>query len=100
MNKSLTAIMFSLIFASLTLAPNIISIVDDNFDISILIDCNEEEEKKGEEKFKDFEIEVPSKSTIEYNSYTICLSQLQNANNNNYSSLFKELVSPPPELNI
>lgn len=100
MNKTVLAVFFSIIFSVLTIAPNIFAIVDDNYDISILIDTNEEEEKKGEEKFKDFEIEVPSKSTIEYNSYSICLSQLQNANNNNYSSLFKELVSPPPELSI
>jgi len=100
MRKSLTAFIFSLIFTSLTVVPNIITIVDDSFDISILIDNSEEEEKKSEEKVKDFEIEEPSKQNIEYNSYTISSLRLLNELTNNYSSLFKELTSPPPEVNI
>jgi len=76
------------------------AIVDDSYDISILIDSNEEEEKKGEEKGKDFEIELFSKGAIEDSVYKTCLVKLLNFHSNNYSSLFKELTSPPPEINI
>ena len=80
--------------------PNIIAIVDDNFEVSILIDSNEEEEKKGEEKGKDFEIELLSKDALENSINNIILVKALNLQSNNYSSLFKELISPPPELNI
>ena len=100
MNKTVIVIIFSVIFASFTIVPSILAIVDDSYDISILISSTEEEEKKGEEKVKDFEIEEPSKQNIEYNSYTISSLRLLNELTNNYSSLFKELTSPPPEVNI
>jgi uncharacterized membrane protein len=100
MKKSVTAIFFSIIFTSLTVMPNIMAIVDDNYDISILIDSSEEEEKKGEEKVKDFEIELLVENTIEDSLYNTNLSNLLNTHLNNYRSLFKELTSPPPEINI
>jgi hypothetical protein len=99
MNKTVLAVFFSIIFSVLTIAPNIFAIVDDNYDISILIDTNEEEEKKGEEKVKDLKIKVPSRDNLEYASY-FSLSKLLNAHSDNYNSLFKELTSPPPETNI
>ena len=74
--------------------------MDDNFEVSILIDSNEEEEKKGEEKGKDFEIELLSKDALENSINNIILVKALNLQSNNYSSLFKELISPPPELNI
>ena len=80
--------------------PNVIAIVDDNFEVSILIDSNEEEEKKGEEKGKDFEIELLSKDALENSINNIILVKALNLQSNKYSSLFKELISPPPELNI
>jgi hypothetical protein len=100
MIKSVTAIVFSIIFTSLTVIPNIIAIVDDNYDISILIDSNEEEEKKGEEKVKDFEIELLVENAIEDSMYNTSLIKLLNTHLENYSSLFKELTSPPPEISI
>ena len=80
--------------------PNIMAIVDDNYDISILIDSNEEEEKKGEEKVKDFEIELLVENAIEDSMYNTSLMKLLNTHSENYSSLFKELTSPPPEISI
>jgi len=96
MNKSIIALIFSVIFSVLTLAPNILAIVDNDYDISILIDASEEEEKKGEEKSKDFKIEVPSGNNTEYSNY-YSLVTLLNTHSENYNSLFKELTSPPPE---
>lgn len=81
---------------SFTVAPSILSIVDDTYDISLLISSSEEEEKKGEEKVKDLKIKEPSRDNIEHTSYSK-LAKLLNTHSENYSSLFKELISPPPE---
>jgi len=96
MNKTVVAIFFSVNFSVLTIAPNILAVVDDNYDISILIDTNEEEEKKGEEKVKDLKIKVPSRDNLEHISYNE-LAKLLNQHSDNYRSFFKELISPPPE---
>lgn len=52
------AFVLSIIFTSITVLPNIMAMVDNTYDISVLIDSSEEEEKKGEEKGKDLEIEI------------------------------------------
>jgi predicted PurR-regulated permease PerM len=100
MNKGVIAIVFTIIFASFSVVPSILTLVDDTYDISVLISSAEEEEKKGEEKIKNFETEVPSKETIEYNNYSNSLVKLLSNHSDNYNSLFKELTSPPPEFNI
>jgi len=99
MNKGIIALVFSIIFVSISVMPSVLTLVDDSYDISILISSAEEEEKKGEEKVKDFEIEVPLKEIIRYNNCCYSLVKLLNLQLNNYSSLFKELTSPPPETN-
>ena len=88
-----------MIFLVLTIVPNILAVFDDNYDISIVIDTNEEEDKKGEEKGKDLKIKVPSRDDAEYTTY-YNLAKLLNTHLENYSSLFKELTSPPPEVGI
>ena len=96
MNKTVVAIFFSVLFSVLTIAPNVLAIVDNDYDLSILIDSLEEEEKKREEKVKDIKVEMPSKSNIEYAIYNN-LARLLNSHSENYNSLFKEQTSPPPE---
>tara|TARA_R110002073_G_scaffold15207_9_gene60470 strand:- start:12799 stop:13101 length:303 start_codon:yes stop_codon:yes gene_type:complete len=100
MNRTIIAAIFSIIFSVLTVVPNILAVVDDSYDISILIDSNEEEENNSKEKVKDLEITSPSRENIEYNSYRNGRTILLNYRSNNYSSLFKELTSPPPETNM
>jgi ABC-type Na+ efflux pump permease subunit len=92
MDKRVIAIVFSLIFASFIVVPSILVIVDDNFDISILINSAEEEENK----IKDFE--TPSIILIEYNFQDYGLVNALNFHLDNYSSLFIEHISPPPEI--
>ena len=58
MKKTIIAIVFSIIFMSFTVAPSILSIVDDTYDISLLISSSEEEEKKGEEKVKEIILSI------------------------------------------
>lgn len=96
MKKTIFAIVFSIIFVSFTVVPSILSVVDDTYNISLLISSSEEEEKKGEEQVKDLKIKAPSRVNVEYISFSE-LTRLLNAHSENYSSLFKELISPPPE---
>ena len=100
MSKSVIAIFFSIMFTSLTIAPNILVLVDDNFEFAMFLDSTEDEEKKGEEKVKDFEIETPSKDIIDHSLEYYGLAAMLNVYKDNYNSLFKELTSPPPELSI
>jgi len=96
MKKTILAIVFSIIFVSFTLVPSILSIVDDTYNISLLISSSEEEEKKGEEKIKDLKIKALSREKAEYVTFSK-LARLLSTHSENYSSLFKELISPPPE---
>ena len=96
MNKTIIAIFFSVLFSVLTIAPNVMAVIDHDYDLSILIDSSEEEETKGEGKEKDFKIEIPLNKNTEYISFNE-LAKLLQAYSENYNSLFKELTSPPPE---
>jgi len=96
MNKTIVAIFFSVLFSVLTVAPNVLAVIDNDYDLSILIDSSEEEEKKGEEKGKDIKIEIPSKNNVDYVIYNN-LASLLSYHSEIYNSLFKELTSPPPE---
>ena len=62
MSNTTLAFVLSIIFTSITVLPNIMAMVDNTYDISVLIDSSEEEEKKGEEKGNDLEIEILEKN--------------------------------------
>lgn len=85
-------------FTSLTVIPNIVAMLDENYDISVILDSSEEEEKNAEQKGKDFETEILTERLLE--DYIFCLMtvQLPNDKFTTYSSLYKELISPPPEV--
>ena len=94
MNRRVIAIAISLIFVSFVVVPSILAVVDDNYDISILINTAEEEENKT------IHFETPSKAIVEYNFQESNLVNSLNFHQDNYSSLYKEHISPPPEVNI
>jgi len=71
--------------------------LDNNYDVSILIDTNEKDEKNGEEKDTDFEIEEYLKNTVLPSDHNSNVVELLSDYSNNYNYLFKELTSPPPE---
>lgn len=100
MKQRTIAILLSIMFATLTVASDVIVLMDCDYDVSLLIDANEEEERKGEEKVKDFEIEIPTYVVLDYAYNTIKKVETLNLHIDNYSSIYKELTSPPPELNI
>ena len=77
--------------------PDIMVMVDNTYDISVLIDSSEEEEKKGEEKGKDLEIEILENTKQDFTTFKINLVDILRSRNDNYRSYSKELTSQPPE---
>tara|TARA_Y100000385_G_scaffold253294_1_gene277331 strand:- start:3068 stop:3370 length:303 start_codon:yes stop_codon:yes gene_type:complete len=97
MSNTTLAFVLSIIFTSITVLPDIMVMVDNTYDISVLIDSSEEEEKKGEEKGKDLEIEILENIKQDFTTFKINLVDILMSRNDNYRSYSKELTSPPPE---
>lgn len=97
MSNTSLAFVLSIIFTSITVLPDIMVMVDNTYDVSVLIDSSEEEEKKGEEKGKDLEIEILENIKQDFTTYKINLVDILRLRNDNYRSYSKELTSPPPE---
>lgn len=92
MNKTVYALFFTLLFASLLVVPSIMAAVTDTYDISVLVNSSEEEEKHA----KDFEIKPPILERIENRIFSN-MTKLEKSYCKNYNSLTKELILPPPE---
>ncbi|MCD2258493.1 hypothetical protein [Psychroserpens luteolus] len=98
MSKNQLAIFFSIFFLSLTTAPTIVMVVDDSMDVSFLYDISEEEEeKKGKDKNKEFE-----KFLIDSDKDLDDFPALKKANNLDYAyktypKPHLNLIFPPPE---
>ena len=97
MSNTTLAFVLSIIFTSITVLPDIMVMVNNTYDISVLIDSSEEEEKKGEEKGKDLEIEILENIKQDFTTFKINLVYILRSRNDNYRSYSKELTSPPPE---
>lgn len=97
MSNTTLAFVLSIIFTSITVLPDIMVMVDNTYDISVLIDSSEEEEKKGEEKGKDLEIEILENIKQDFATFKTNLVDILRSRNDNYRSYSKELTSPPPE---
>lgn len=103
MHKSVTALFFTILFSVMLVTPSIITMLDFDCEISLLIDTNEEEEKEGNEgkEGKESSKDLEPKILQEYVTNLSFISSY-NSNNlefyyNSYSSNFLELFSPPPE---
>ena len=98
MNKSLLAISFSVLFVFIAAAPSVISILKMDCDISMVIDLNEEEEKKeGKEPLNDIEIEVIHQLSLDLHFKDRLNFPVLEFYSNSYASNDIELISPPPE---
>jgi len=97
MYKSTIAVFFSLLFVTLITAPTVVLAMDSDYDVSILLETNEEEEKEGKESLKDIEVKVLQ--ILQKSSSDILFSDISilGFHSNKYSSAHKELLSPPPE---
>jgi hypothetical protein len=99
MLRNIGSIFLSLIFLAFLTAPTIISWVDNSVDISVFYSTSEEEEK-GSEKTKTFEVvfnnsigkDVYFSSTYSTNHHGYYC--------NNYPKPHLNLISPPPEFHI
>lgn len=94
--KTKITIFFSILFISVITAPTIISLVNENQDISIFLSLNEEEKENFEtETFKDVKIFSNSYSLMFFKKIqkrkTVCFTS------KNYSSVFLKITTPPPK---
>lgn len=93
------ALFFFIVFASLLIAPTVISLTDSTKDIAFFIDMNEEEENKGKESVIYSELKI---QPLEEGNYFI-FNGIQKKKNirfksKNYTSEFSKNTTPPPEL--
>ncbi len=97
MFKATIAIFFSLLFVTLIAAPTIVVVMGADYDVSILIDSNEEEEKEGKESLNDTEVKVLQTSQKSSSEVASSKTSILEFYSNKYSSTYTELLSPPPE---
>ena len=95
MNKKI-AIVLAFVFGSFIASPTIISMVEKNFDISILFSIGEEENNQNE-TLKTFDLKLPEINTTLSLFCSFCKSSLFDFYSKKYASISKENSSPPPE---
>ena len=98
LRKGIAFFLLSIFMLSAT-APTVVSLIDENSDISFLIDVNEEESNEKESS-KDSEIKIVELNTTNLSLYGLELFGLMNFYLKNYAKPYLNLLSPPPENNI
>lgn len=90
-------IVFTFIFTLFIVSPTIVSVVEKNFDISILFNMNEEENNQKEiSKVFDLKSSETKASLSVFN--ILHTSSLFDFYSKKYASISQENYSPPPEL--
>ena len=94
--KNSIAIIFTFIFTLFIVSPAILSVVEENFDISILLNVGEEENNQKEIS-KNFDLKIP-----ETKNYTFLFNSLEKKNLfdnllKKYTNISLEYSSPPPK---
>jgi hypothetical protein len=100
MRKNLLAILFSLLFLTLVMAPTIIVVVDSTIDISFVYDMSEEEEEKGSEHNKELE-----KLVVDLGIEVVALNKTEDREVlkytfKSYQKPHLNLIFPPPEFKL
>lgn len=78
--------------------PSLVTLLNVDYDVSVIIDITEEEEKEGKESSKDKDVKILNDfnndiyPTIEILTFTLKYY------NKKYTSNYLDLTSPPPEL--
>lgn len=96
MPRGIIAFMFTFILMVVTIAPAVLTIVESNSDIALFFDIGEEEESKSKKSIKNLEIKVlqaQASDILFLNKKNRCVL---NTYNNTYSSVYKQIFSPPP----
>ena len=98
MPKTFISILFSAIFVLFITAPTIVSLLENNIDMSMFYNIAEEENSKETVKL----ISLGINTSKELHGLFNCLDQDNTFNFylNTYSELHLDLVSPPPERHI
>lgn len=90
------ALFFSILFIGVITAPTIISLVNEDQDISIFLSLNEEEEENCEiETFKEVKLCPSSYSIIFFKK--IQKRETVRFTSKNYTSVFQKIITPPPK---
>lgn len=90
------AIVLTFVFGSFIISPTIISIVEKNFDVSILFNINEEENNQKETS-KTFDLKLSDSNTALSLFNAFSKSNLLGFYSKKYASISQENNSPPPE---
>ncbi len=99
MSRKGIALFFLTVFLISAMAPTILSFIDGNSEICLLIDMGEEESKEKEAS-KDAETKIVHLSNTNLSLYGLGLSDAMGYYLKNYSKPYLNLVSPPPEQNV
>ncbi|WP_405610725.1 hypothetical protein [Polaribacter sp. Asnod1-A03] len=93
--KIKTAIFFSFLFVCVITTPTIISLFDNNQNITFFLNLNEEEDNNEVETFKNIKVYQNSYSKIFFIKFLETTS-IRFASKK-YTSLFPKIFTPPPE---
>ena len=103
MYKSIIAIFFTSLFMTMIITPSVVTIMDLDYDIILMLDMGEEEEKEGKEgkegkeSVKDKEVKILQLFENNLHSFASYLSHDPDFYLNTYTFSYKEIISPPPE---
>ncbi len=94
MKASVTIVL--LLFISFLAAPTIVSLLDDNSDVSVSYSLNEEEIQKELQEIK----AGPSQFVFSFVGIIKKTSRVTSSNLRTHKNVFGDIFSPPPEINI
>jgi hypothetical protein len=89
--------MFSLILVASVVTPTCFSIIEKTCEIE-MTDVGEEEENKGKEGVKDTDVKIYYSHNASFLYQSLEKKKRISFYSKNYTSYYKKLVSPPPEL--
>ena len=97
MFKSVIAIFFVSLFMAMIVTPTVAVLLELDYDVSILVDTSEEEEKEGKESAKDKAVKILQIFKNNFNAFDSYLAFISRVYPNSYISNYQKLISPPPE---
>jgi len=97
MLRQVSSVFFIILFMVSITLPSTILWIDDSIDVSFFYDFSEEEEEKGSEKNKEFEIVFLTSQMLSYENIDFKSEEKLCYFLKNYSKPLLNLISPPPE---
>lgn len=97
MAKTRISIFFSVIFVLFIVAPTVISVIEDSYDVSIFYNVSEEESQSQNEISKQSEVKFINTFAFASWFWQEKEQSLINCYIKNYTPLTPECASPPPE---